>query len=81
MQNLSHKKKSVHKIRFTDKSGVETVLKDDIQIGDGEIIDASIMEREALSGFLNKSIEEAHKAFPGMFLKDRNFPFSTNLVS
>lgn len=49
------------KIVFTDKSGSETILKDDIQIGDGEIVDASIMEREALSGFLNKAIDEAHK--------------------
>lgn len=49
------------KIVLKSDSGSETVLKDDIKILSGEIVDASLMQREELTKFLSATIDQAHK--------------------
>src|SRR5690606_21322135 len=47
------------KIVLTDQSGAKTVLKDNLKVLKGEIIDAAVMEKKALISFLEKQIEDA----------------------
>ncbi len=49
----------VLKIVLKSDSGVESVLKEGIKILEGEIADASLMQREALTQFLTQAIEQA----------------------
>lgn len=49
------------KIVFTDKNGNETVLKDNITLRNGDVIDAAIMQRDALNRFLHDAIAKAKK--------------------
>ncbi len=47
------------RIVHLDKSGKETVLKNDIALLEGEIIDATIMQKAALIDFIKSQIEDA----------------------
>ncbi|MFD2918056.1 NADP-dependent isocitrate dehydrogenase [Psychroserpens luteus] len=47
------------KIVHTDKSGTSTILKDDLSLLKGEIIDATIMSKKALLEFLEEQVEDA----------------------
>ena len=49
------------KVTLKAASGSEILLKDNIKVLGGEIVDASLMERKALSEFLEASIEQAQK--------------------
>jgi isocitrate dehydrogenase len=47
------------RIEFTAEDGGKTVLKDETTLLEGEIIDASVMSRNALRAFLKEQIEDA----------------------
>ncbi|MDX5585729.1 MAG: NADP-dependent isocitrate dehydrogenase [Aureibaculum sp.] len=47
------------KIEHIDAKGIKTVLKDDIQLLQDEIIDATVMSKKALLVFLEEQIEDA----------------------
>ncbi|CCQ89490.1 Isocitrate dehydrogenase (NADP) [Nitrospina gracilis 3/211] len=49
------------KLEFTDASGKTTVLKENITIDEGDIVDATKMSAKALDAFLKASKEEAKK--------------------
>jgi isocitrate dehydrogenase len=64
--DFAHNEKSVTlseatsvKIIHTDKSGNSTVLKDDLKLLKGEIIDATVMSKKALLSFLEEQVEDA----------------------
>lgn len=46
-------------IRFTDSEGKSSNLKDGLKLQSGEIIDATILSKKALLGFLKEQIQEA----------------------
>ena len=46
-------------IIFEDKSGNVNVLKENLSVLEGEIIDATVMQKKALLSFLDKEIEDA----------------------
>lgn len=48
-------------IEFTDDSGTKSLLKEDLALLKGEIIDASVMSCKALQSFLRQEIAEANK--------------------
>ncbi|NLP56674.1 NADP-dependent isocitrate dehydrogenase [Lutibacter sp. B1] len=58
------------KIKFIDKNGTTTVLKDKTALLAGEIIDATVMSKKALVNFLEKQIKDA---------KDKNVLFSLHM--
>ncbi|RZV56098.1 MAG: NADP-dependent isocitrate dehydrogenase, partial [Flavobacteriaceae bacterium] len=58
------------KIVHTDKSGNETVLKEGIELLEGEIIDATFMSKKALISFLEDEIVDA---------KDKDLLFSLHM--
>ena len=58
------------KIEFIDNNGTSTVLKEKTALLDGEIIDATIMSKNALLDFLKEQIEDA---------KDKNVLFSIHM--
>ena len=47
------------KIILNDKNGKQTVLKDKLDLKDGEIIDASVMSKKALRKFIAEQIKDA----------------------
>ncbi len=49
------------KVILKSDSGAETLLKENIEVLAGEIVDASIMQREALTEFLSQSIDQAKR--------------------
>ena len=64
--DFAHNEKSVTlakptsvKIQHTDTNGKTTVLKDNLELLEGEIIDATIMSKKALIAFLEEQIEDA----------------------
>ncbi|MDH7914072.1 NADP-dependent isocitrate dehydrogenase [Winogradskyella sp. SYSU M77433] len=64
--DFAHNEKSVTitdatsvKIVHTDSNGSQTVLKDNLGLLDGEIIDATVMSKKALLNFLDKEIKDA----------------------
>ncbi|MHA1776993.1 MAG: NADP-dependent isocitrate dehydrogenase [Promethearchaeia archaeon] len=57
-------------IEFIDKNGNKTVLKKNLKLIPGEVIDASVMEKQALRAFLEKEIKDA---------KEQNILFSVHL--
>ncbi|WP_323789925.1 NADP-dependent isocitrate dehydrogenase [Psychroserpens sp.] len=64
--DFAHNEKSVTlqeatsiKIVHTDSSGKTTVLKDDLALLKGEIIDATVMNKKALLDFLEEQVEDA----------------------
>src|SRR5437764_3502728 len=58
------------RIEHLDRDGTVTVLKESIELKDGEIIDAAVMRRAALQAFLTEQIEDA---------KQRGVLFSVHL--
>ena len=46
-------------IEFTDPSGEKKVLKEDLALLEGEVIDASVMSRSSLRSFLAEQLDEA----------------------
>jgi isocitrate dehydrogenase len=46
-------------IEFTDPSGEKKVLKEDLALLEGEVIDASVMSRFSLRSFLSEQLDEA----------------------
>ena len=50
------------KIQMKSQDGSTTVLKDDLPLLDGEIIDATVMSKKALVSFLRKQIEDAKQS-------------------
>lgn len=58
------------KIEFTDKTGNTSILKDNLPLLEGEIIDATVMSKKALLQFLNEQIKDA---------KENNTLFSLHL--
>ena len=50
------------KIELTDTNGDVTILKDALPVIDGEVIDAAVMNRNALRAFFTKTIDEAKDA-------------------
>ncbi len=52
-------KDTVVKIQHTDSEGNVTVLKDNISLLDGEILDATYMSKEKLVSFLEEQVEDA----------------------
>ena len=48
-------------IVLKSNSGAETILKDNIKVLNGEIVDASLMQREELTKFLRDSIDQAQR--------------------
>ncbi|WP_452222989.1 NADP-dependent isocitrate dehydrogenase [Lacinutrix chionoecetis] len=64
--DFAHNEKSVTieeatsvKIQHTDSKGNKTILKDDLGLQQGEIIDATIMSKKALISFLEEQVEDA----------------------
>ena len=53
---------SAVKIQLRSKDGSTTVLKEDLPLLDGEIIDATVMSKKALVSFLTKQIEDAKQS-------------------
>jgi isocitrate dehydrogenase len=58
------------KIEFIDDSGKSTILKDDLALIDGEIIDATKMSKKALRSFLEEQVKDA---------KEKDILFSVHL--
>ena len=58
------------KIEFIDNNGTSTVLKEKTSLLEGEIIDATVMSKNALLDFLKEQIEDA---------KDKNVLFSIHM--
>ncbi len=50
------------KIEFTGADGAVTVLKESVPVVAGEVVDAAVMNREALRAFFAKAIDEARDA-------------------
>lgn len=48
-------------IKHTSTSGVETILKSDLKLQAGEIIDSTVMRKQALLAFIDEQIEDAKK--------------------
>ena len=46
-------------IEFIDSSGESRILKDELALLEGEVIDASVMNRNALRSFLAEQLDEA----------------------
>ena len=53
------KQDSTVKIEFVNSSGESKILKDEIALLEGEVIDASVMNRNALRSFLAEQLDEA----------------------
>ncbi|WP_224482573.1 NADP-dependent isocitrate dehydrogenase [Robertkochia aurantiaca] len=47
-------------IKFINEKGEESLLKKDLPVLDGEIIDATVMSKKALVEFLEKQVKDAH---------------------
>lgn len=66
--DFAHNEKSVTisnatsiNIQHTDTNGKTTVLKENVALLDGEIIDATVMSKKALLNFLETEINDAHE--------------------
>ena len=58
-QSVIMEKETSVTIEFVDQSNQKKVLKDNLQLLQGEIIDASVMSRTALRAFLSKELNDA----------------------
>ncbi|MBS2211389.1 NADP-dependent isocitrate dehydrogenase [Carboxylicivirga mesophila] len=58
-QSVTTEKAGHVRIEFTAENGEVTVLKPQVALQDGEIIDASVMSKKALRSFLEEAIERA----------------------
>jgi len=69
-KSVTISKNSDVKIEFIDQNGTITVLKDKLSLITGEIIDATLMSKNALLTFLDEQIKDA---------KDKNVLFSLHM--
>ena len=69
-KSITMSKDTTARIIHTDNDGNVSILKDDISLQDGEVIDASCMNKLALENFLIKQIDDA---------KQENILFSLHL--
>ncbi|OBX26231.1 isocitrate dehydrogenase [Gelidibacter algens] len=69
-KSLTLSKADTVSIKFIGKDGNSKVLKDNLKLQDGEIIDASIMSKKALISFLKDTVKEA---------KDKGILYSLHL--
>ena len=67
---ITANQKGAAKIEFTAKDGKVDVLKDNIHLDDGTVVDTTFMSADALRRFLSEQIEEA---------KNQNLLFSLHL--
>jgi len=58
-KSLTLSKATTVKIQHTDTNGKTTVLKNDLELLPGEIVDASVMSKKALIAFLEEQAEDA----------------------
>lgn len=58
-KSLTFSKADTVSIKFIDENGKETVLKENLNLKDGEIIDASVMRKKALLEFLQEAVSKA----------------------
>ena len=58
------------KIVLQDTSGAETVLKESVPVLEGEVVDATVMEKKALLNFLSEQVKDA---------KEKNVLFSLHM--
>jgi len=58
-QSVTLDKATTVKIQHTDNNGNVTVLKDNLNLLDGEIIDATVMSKKALLAFLEAQVKDA----------------------
>ncbi|NVJ88951.1 MAG: NADP-dependent isocitrate dehydrogenase [Flavobacteriaceae bacterium] len=58
-KSLTIEKATSIRIQHISKNGEQTILKDKLQLLDGEIIDATVMSKKALLSFLDKEINDA----------------------
>ncbi|MBA6151106.1 NADP-dependent isocitrate dehydrogenase [Gelidibacter maritimus] len=58
-KSLTISKADIVSIKFIGKEGKETILKDNLKLKDGEIIDASVMRKKALIAFLKEAVSDA----------------------
>lgn len=69
-KSLTFDNADVLSIELEDSNGKSTVLKENLKVLDGEIIDASVMSKSALISFLNEQIADA---------KEKNVLFSLHM--
>ena len=69
-KSLTIPKADTVKIEFESASGEKKVLKDNLQLQEGEIIDTSVMSRKALISFLREQVKDA---------KDKGVLFSLHM--
>ena len=69
-QSITVSHKTIARIVHIDLNGNETVLKKDIALEEGEIIDAAFMSKDSLQSFLEQEIEDS---------RERNILFSLHL--
>lgn len=60
-KSVTLSKATTARIEFTTKDVARTVLKDGLELLDGEIIDATVMSKKALIAFLTEQVEDAKK--------------------
>ncbi len=60
-QSRTFDKANTLSIVLKSANGSKSILKENIKVLAGEIVDASIMQRKALTEFLDQSIDQAHK--------------------
>ena len=58
-QSIAIPKDTTVRIEFVDSSGESRILKDELALLEGEVIDASVMNRNALRSFLAEQLDEA----------------------
>ncbi|MCF4100903.1 NADP-dependent isocitrate dehydrogenase [Gillisia sp. M10.2A] len=69
-KSLTLDKANTLKIELEDKNGAKTVLKDNLKVLKGEIIDATVMNKKALMKFLEEQVTDA---------KDKGILFSLHM--
>jgi len=60
-KSITMEKAGAVNIKFTDKQGNSTLLKENLQLLEGEVLDATFMSKKALKSFLAEQIEEAKR--------------------
>ena len=58
-KSITIPKDTTVRIEFVDSSGESSILKDELDLLEGEVIDASVMNRNALRSFLAEQLDEA----------------------
>lgn len=58
-KSITLQKDDVLKIEYTSDSGEKKVLKDNLKVLNGEVVDASVMSKKALLSFLREQVKDA----------------------